>query len=177
MSNTKKTIRWFDLMDYDKEAAYLRKMHKDGWKFKKVRGIGVYTFERCEPVDMVYQLDYSPEGLANKEEYIQMFEDCGWKYIYQFMGYTYFCKPAEECDGEESIFSDTTSREDMLKNIFCQRMVPLLLLYAFFLYSYFFPSGRIDAIFPLTTIVIVFYTLIFARFAWKYYYFRKDIGK
>lgn len=177
MSNTKKTLKWFDLMDYDKEAAYLRNMHKEGWKFKKVKGLGVYTFEQCEPADMVYQLDFSPEGLDDEDEYIQMFEDCGWRYLYQFNGYTYFCKPAEECDGEESIFSDNASREDMVKTIFWKRMVPLIVIYAVFLFSHFGPIERHNVITAFEGFIIVIYTIIFARFAWKYYNFRKEIGK
>ena len=40
--------------------------------------IGRYLFEKCEPEDVVYQLDYNPEGDGHKAAYVQMFEDCGW---------------------------------------------------------------------------------------------------
>ena len=30
---TKTTIRFFTIADYEKEQEYLRQMHKDGWKF------------------------------------------------------------------------------------------------------------------------------------------------
>ena len=34
MSETKKELRWFSIMDYEKEARYLSRMHQKGWKFK-----------------------------------------------------------------------------------------------------------------------------------------------
>jgi len=42
---------------------------------------------------VVYQLDYNQEGRSHKEEYIQMFTDCGWEYLQDFVGYSYFRKP------------------------------------------------------------------------------------
>lgn len=33
---------------------------------------------------MIYQLDYNPDGKKNQEEYVQMFEDCGWEYLKDF---------------------------------------------------------------------------------------------
>ena len=47
---------------------------------------GLYHFEKCEPEDVTYQLDYNPEGIAHKAEYIQMFLDCGWEYMQDFAG-------------------------------------------------------------------------------------------
>ena len=34
---------------------------------------GIYTFESCQPENVVYQLDDNPEGRAYRAEYIQMF--------------------------------------------------------------------------------------------------------
>ena len=39
MSETKKELRWFSIMDYEKEARYLSRMHQKGWKFKRVTSI------------------------------------------------------------------------------------------------------------------------------------------
>ena len=70
--DTKKQFKWFTIFEYDKEQDYLREMHKSGWKFVKVKGLGMYHFEKCVPQDVVYQLDYNQEGLAHKEEYLKM---------------------------------------------------------------------------------------------------------
>ena len=53
-------------LDYEKEAAFLSKMHKNGWKLKEIKGLCSYHFEKCTPEDVVYQLDYNQEGLDIK---------------------------------------------------------------------------------------------------------------
>ena len=53
MSETKKELRWFSIMDYEKEARYLSRMHQKGWKFKRVTMPGIYTFEKCEPEKVI----------------------------------------------------------------------------------------------------------------------------
>lgn len=73
---TKKQFKWFTIFEYKKEQDYLQNMHKSGWKFIKVKGLGMYHFEKCIPQDVVYQLDYNKEGLTHKEEYLKMFDDC-----------------------------------------------------------------------------------------------------
>lgn len=126
---TKKQYKYFTIFDYEKEQDYLRQMHRSGWRFVKVTGLGTYHFEKCQGQDVVYQLDYNQEGLANKEEYVQMFADCGWEYIQDIMGYRYFRKAVSE-DGEaEGIFCDEQSRHQMLERVLKGRMTPLLLLF------------------------------------------------
>ena len=75
---TKTQVRYFTVMQWEQEQEYLQKMHRQGWKFTGVTMLGVYHFEKCEPEDVVYQLDYNEEGMKNKEEYLQIFRDCGW---------------------------------------------------------------------------------------------------
>ena len=101
---TKKQYKYFTIFDYEKEQVYLQNMHKEGWKFVKVSGFGTYHFVECTPENVVYQLDYNQEGLANKAEYVQMFNDCGWEYIQDYAGYSYFRKPAADMNGAEEIF-------------------------------------------------------------------------
>mgnify|MGYP000198857379 FL=1 len=78
---------------------------------------------------MVYQLDYNSEGLLHKSEYVQMFQDCGWEYVLDYVGYSYFRKPASAMQGEEAIFCDDDSRLEMMKRIFRGRLVPLLIAF------------------------------------------------
>ena len=107
---TKKEFRIFTIMEYDQEQEYLRQKHKEGWKLTKVGGFCVYHFEKCQPEDVVYQLDYNQEGIKQKAEYVQMFADCGWEYLQDYVGYSYFRKPAKEMNGDEEIFCDDQSR-------------------------------------------------------------------
>ena len=100
---TKKEFRYFTILEHEKEQEYLRRKGKEGWKFTKASGLGIYHFEESKPEDIVYQLDYNQEGLSHKDEYIRMFEDCGWEYIQDYAGYSYFRKPAAEMDGNEEM--------------------------------------------------------------------------
>lgn len=129
MNDRKVEWRFFSVPEWKKEERYLRERHKNGWKFVRVSGLGVYHFERCAPEDVVYQLDYNRDGIAHKEEYVTMFRDCGWEYLQDYVGYSYFRKAAAEMDGEEEIFCDDASRLDMMKRVFRGRMIPLLAIF------------------------------------------------
>lgn len=126
---TKKQIRFFTIFQYEQEQAYLRQMHRSGWKLKQVTGLGMYHFEQCPPQDVIYQLDYNMDGLAHKEEYLQMFADCGWQYIQDYVGYSYFRKPAGQDGGEEEIFCDEESKFQMMQRVMKGRLTPLLLIF------------------------------------------------
>lgn len=123
---TKKEFRYFTIFNHKKEEDYLRMMHNIGWRFVKVKGFGIYHFEKCEPRDTVYQLDYNPQTKESLPEYLQMFADCGWEYIQDYAGYSYFRKPAEDMTGEESIFNDDDSRIAMMGRVYKGRILPLL---------------------------------------------------
>ena len=129
MKNTKTEVRFFTITEWEKEQDYLRQQHQKGWKFVRVNFIGLYHFEKCEPEDVIYQLDYNPEGLEHKEEYVQMFRDCGWEYLQDYVGYSYFRKAAALMDGEEEIFCDDASRADMMRRVFKGRMIPLFIVF------------------------------------------------
>lgn len=172
----KKEIKFFNIMQYEEEAAYLRDMHKKGWKFVKMTGLGMYHFESCEPEDVVYQLDYNQEGIKEKAEYVQMFADCGWEYLQDAFGYSYFRKPANEMQGEESIFCDEESRLEMMKRVFKGRVWPLVILYPMLLINFFngFWIYRAPVLTFSIGALVVLYTVIFIRFAVQYYKYTKD---
>jgi len=172
---SKKEIKFFNIMQYEKEAAYLRNMHKSGWKFVKMTGIGVYHFVECEPEDVVYQLDYNQEGLKNKEEYVQMFEDCGWEYLQDAFGYSYFRKPATDMQGEEEIFCDDESRLEMMNRVFKGRLIPLIVLFCCCLLPQMMNSMFIyhsPFLVALLGGLVGLYGVIFAVFAYQYVQYR-----
>lgn len=131
--HTKIEVRFFSIPQWQKEQDYLQKQHQNGWKLLSVHFLGIYVFQRCEPEDVVYQLDYSLEKNNNPAIYIQMFADCGWEYIQDFWGYSYFRKPVSEMNGEEEIFCDNTSRSHMIKQVIKGRILPLCCLFFFVL--------------------------------------------
>ena len=171
---TKKEFRWFNIFQYENEQEYLRTMHRAGWKFIKVTGLGTYHFEECTPEDVVYQLDYNQEGLAHKTEYVQMFSDCGWEYIQDYAGYSYFRKPSSEMNGDEEIFCDDDDRAAMMGRVFKGRLLPLVILFTACLLPQFVInlSQSNYGISVFIGVIIALYVSVFAAFAVKYAQFK-----
>lgn len=129
-NNLKKEFHCFLLTDYEKEEEFLRSKHKEGYKFVKVTIPGIYYFEKCEPEDVVYRLDFYPLPLKEKRNYLLMFEDYGWEYMQDMNEFSYFRKSAKNVNEDEThIFSDNESKLDMLKRIFMRRMLPILTIF------------------------------------------------
>ena len=172
----KKEWKYFTIFNHEKEEKYLRDQHKAGWKFIKVTGLGVYHFEKCRPEDVVYQLDYNQEGLKNKQEYIRMFADCGWDYIQDYVGYSYFRKPASDMNGDEGIFCDQSSRVAMMERVYKGRLVPLLVIFSACLLPQFVLnlSGGRYALAALMGGILAVYVAFFGYCAFCYY--RKKNG-
>lgn len=128
--------RIFTIADYDREALYLRKMHAEGWKLKKVSYSSLviavkYTFEKCKPEQVSYQLDIYPMKKSERVSYLQLFKDCGWEHITDFNGFSYFRKlhSGIESDAEFEIYNDAADKLAMVKRILTMRMLPILLLF------------------------------------------------
>ena len=127
MKTHKTVFRYYTIMEYEKEQEWLSRQHRQGWKLTAA-AVCFYRFERCAPEDVVYQLDYNPEGRKHPEEYVQLFRDCGWEHVLDNVGYSYFRKPAAQMQGREEIFCDEESRMEMFRRILFHRMLPLLIL-------------------------------------------------
>lgn len=178
MKDSKKEIRFFSITQWKKEEEYLRAQHKMGWKFVKVNGLCLYHFQKCEPDDVVYQLDYNPDSMTQDQAYLQIFRDCGWEYLQNYAGYSYFRKPASAMDGtEEEIFCDDESRLDMMKRIFKRRVIPLIILFICVIIPQIIMQGQMHASFG-DIFILVFgilaglYLVLLASFGfsfWKYY--------
>ncbi len=183
MPKQKKEFKWFTIADYEKEQDYLREMHNHGWCFQKVSGLGMYHFEECEPADVIYQLDYNKKGLANKEEYVQLFADCGWEYIQDYFGFSYFRKPIGIMNEEEGIFCDDASRLEFMKRILIGRMTPLLVL----LFTIVIPQLIVNAFLAnhsltsfflgMFTGILVGYLVVFIWYLKQYRKFKEKVYK
>lgn len=180
--STLKEFKFFSIIEYDQEAEYLRSMHRKGWKVVKISFPGFYTFESCEPEDVVYQLDYNQEGISHKAEYIQMFADCGWEHLFDFVGYSYFRKPAAEMSSDESIFCDDASRLAMLERIYKGRLIPLLILFCLIVLpqlvlQMFHLNNPIRlGLFVLYLVITILYLSIFLYFGINYYRMAKKVS-
>ena len=60
---------------------------------------------------------------------MQLFADCGWEYLQDYMGYSYFRKSASQTEGAEEIFCDDASRLQMFERVGRGRMLPLLVIF------------------------------------------------
>ena len=130
MADTRREFHYFLLPDYEKEEEYLRQMHNDGWRFTHVTLPGIYHFEKCEPEDVVYRIDFNPQPADKKREYLRMFEDYGWEYLQDLNEFSYFRKPADaENEAENEIFSDNLSRLDMMKRVCAKRLIPITVIF------------------------------------------------
>ena len=128
--------RIFTIADYEREALYFREMHAKGWKLRKVSYSILlfavkYTFEKCHPEQVSYQLDFYPMEKSERSSYLQLFKDCGWEHITDFNGFSYFRKlhSGIESDAEFEIYNDAAGKLAMVKRILTRRMLPILLLF------------------------------------------------
>ena len=136
MMEKKVVYRIATIADYDREALYLRKMHAEGWKLKEVTYSNLvvavkYTFEKCQPEQVSYQLDFYPMKKSERASYLQLFKDCGWEHITDFNGFSYFRKAHSEIesDAEFEIYNDVAGKLAVVKRILIMRMLPILLLF------------------------------------------------
>ena len=128
--------RIFTIADYEREALYFREMHAKGWKLRKVSYSILlfavkYTFEKCHPEQVSYQLDFYPMEKSERASYLQLFKDCGWEHITDFNSFSYFRKlhSGIESDAEFEIYNDAAGKLAMVKRILTSRMLPILLLF------------------------------------------------
>ena len=129
--------RIITIADYEREAVFLEEMHAKAWKLKELRYsylvVAVkYTFEKCQPEQVAYQLDFYPMKKSERASYLQLFKDCGWEHITDFNGFSYFRKlySGVESDAEFEIYNDTAGKLAMVKRILIMRMLPILLLFS-----------------------------------------------
>ena len=169
------------IADYDREALYLRKMHAEGWKLKRVSYSNLvvavkYTFEECQPEQVSYQLDFYPMKKSERASYLQLFKDCGWEHITDFNGFSYFSKPYSqiESDAEFEIYNDAAGRLAMVKRILTMRMLPILLLFSALLpvfsklvsgVSYF--SWELFLIFIIDGVLLIVFAIQISYILWR----------
>lgn len=181
MRETTIKIAFFTVPEWEKEQDWLRKQHQAGWKLINATLPCFYKFEKCEPEDVVYQLDYNQEGLEHKEEYIQMFQDCGWEYITEMVGYSYFRKPVSQMSEREEIFCDDASRMDMIERVFKGRMIPLFAIFFLVIIPQLFVQSYMgtiasNIIFGIYVMLFVLYVTIFVQFCAQYAKLKKRLG-
>ena len=181
--------RIFTIADYEREALYFREMHAKGWKLRKVSYSILlfavkYTFEKCHPEQVSYQLDFYPMEKSERASYLQLFKDCGWEHITDFNSFSYFRKAHSEVESaaEFEIYNDAAGKLAMVKRILRLRLVPVLLLLAIhipFLFILLDRSNTFDLWKFLAVGLDIFLSLILllmvVYISWKLWYKKKEL--
>jgi hypothetical protein len=123
-----KTIRkfkWIWGWQDQREEAWLRQMSQAGWHLKEPGTMGFYTFGQGEPHDYVYRLDFRNAPQKDRQEYLQLFQDAGWEYLGEAMGWQYFRTLARPGESPE-VFTDNDSKIQKYERMlaFMAAMVP-----------------------------------------------------
>lgn len=190
MMEKKIVYRIFTIADYEREALYFREMHAKGWKLRKVSYsillfVVKYTFEKCQPEQVSYQLDFYPMEKSERASYLQLFKDCGWEHITDFNSFSYFRKAHSEIESaaEFEIYNDTTNKLDMVNRILRLRLVPVLLLLAIhipFLFILLDRSNTFDLWKFLAVGLDIFLSLILllmvVYISWKLWHIKKELS-
>ncbi len=182
MKDQKTEFRIFTISQYRQEEEYLTKMHEQGWKFRRVDFPGFYRFDKCQPEQVSYRLDFNLEGLKNKGEYEKMFEDCGWEPIQDFMGYSYFRKAGQAGEEKEEIFCDDDSRLEMMNRVFRGKMIPLIIIFLACLVPQFVSNmwgygnhGNFGYLVTVALLVVsIMYLVTFAVMTVQFYQYEKN---
>lgn len=133
---TKTELKFFFITDFEEEAKYLMAMHRKGWRLTKIRFRFLYNFEKTNPEEVVYRLDFKDNGRDDQEAYYQLYQDYGWEPVANCNNFEIFRKPASQV-GEDDIFSDETSRWEMIRQIFMKRFLLGLTFFVFPIYHAF----------------------------------------
>ncbi len=179
MSDTLTNIRFFTIADFKEEEQWLREMHRAGWKLESMRPPCIFYFEKCEPEDVVYQLDFRGRRDGDGASYRQIFRDCGWEYVESCLSFHYFRKPVAQMEGEEEIFSDNVSRAELLGRIWKCRMLPIFCIF----FGCVLPqirrnfSGEVprDAFFYFFCVLLLLYLMLICHVGVKFFRLRRSL--
>ena len=190
MMEKKIVYRIFTIADYEREALYFREMHAKGWKLRKVSYSILlfavkYTFEKCHPEQVSYQLDFYPMEKSERASYLQLFKDCGWEHITDFNSFSYFRKAHSEIesDAEFEIYNDAAGKLAMVNRILRLRLVPVLLLLAIHIPLLFMLLDRSNTfdlwkflVVGLDVFLSLILLLIVAYISWKLWHKKKELS-
>ena len=129
MADTVTKIRFWTIADFREEEVWLREMAKSGLHFLRMYIPCFYVFEKGEPRDVIYRLDFTNNDESG--DYARMLADFGWENCGRCAGWLYWRRGADELasEAEGELFSDDASRLDMVKKVIQTRMLPLLTIF------------------------------------------------
>lgn len=190
MMEKKVVYRIFTIADYEREALYFREMHAEGWKLRKVSYSILlfavkYTFEKCHPEQVSYQLDFYPMEKSERASYLQLFKDCDWEHITDFNSFSYFRKAHSEIESnaEFEIYNDAAGKLAMVKRILTMQMLPILLLFLALLpvFSKFVSGGssfswEVFLIFIIDWVLLIVFAIQISYIFWRLFQKWKELS-
>ena len=99
-------IRFRLYFDKDKETTWLNEMSGRGWAMKGFFA-GFYRFEKCEPGEYIYQIDFGDKMYHVSDEYRELMEDIGAEIVTLWGYWIILRKPA--ADGPFELYTDPES--------------------------------------------------------------------
>ena len=117
-------IRIWTIADFKEEEIWLREMARRGLHFLRMYVPCFYVFEKGEPRDVIYRLDFTSH--AEDADYQTMLGEFGWENCGRCMGWIYWRRNADELadEREGELFSDDESRLALVKKVIFTRMLP-----------------------------------------------------
>ena len=127
--NSLHKFKWFWPWQDQQEETWLQDWARAGLHLRSSDGFGFYTFEKSEPAETVYRLDYNYLQKSEREQYLQLFEDAGWDYVGEMNSWHYFRKSLAANQRAE-IFTDNESKVQKYKRFLSDMMflVPIYVL-------------------------------------------------
>jgi len=122
-------FRFFTVWQEGKEEQWLKTMSAKGWHLCRV-GLMNYEFEKGEPRDYEYALDFRLEVRCDLQEYLGLIEDSGWEHLGNMGGWQYFRIYADRAE-LAPIYSDKESLAGKYKRVLtvlCISALPLLIM-------------------------------------------------
>ena len=131
MKNKKTMFRIYTLFEYEEEQAFLEEQHRKGWRCTGFKIPGFYSFEKCDPEEATYRIDFADTKCSDETSYRQLFADNGWEFLWAVNGFSIFRKMPGSNGGKEEneIFTDHESKISMMKKIQKRRLLPLVLIF------------------------------------------------
>lgn len=131
MSDRQTKVAWrlFWAWEDVKEEEWLRDIARQGWHLRRAALLRC-TFDRGEPIDMVYKLDYNILAKRDLAEYLSLFRSAGWEHVGDIASWHYFRTPAT-AGSDPDIFSDVESRVGKYRRL----LGLLLVLFPIFMVS------------------------------------------
>jgi len=127
-----KTVRIFKLFWAHEDEAqedWLRAMARQGLHLLKVNPLCFWTFERGEPADIVYRVDFP--NASHDPAFRQLMQDAGWRLAASTVGWHYWRTPAVRGKAP-ALFTDNASKANKFRQrlaMFVASAIPLFVTF------------------------------------------------